>query len=297
MFFASCAHRFSVFGITIICVSFFNPCLVCAEVASFITGECVCDSSLDQTICNYTVFSGSPALSRFVLPMCAECEGRFKVSSPFFTFQEPQTYNDRDLGQVYGIMSDQRMNEKQVAGFTVTYDCICSTGVTTVRAVRVDNSSSELFTVPGATKCPPRYCVKVSLEGSESGFRVKKPGVFAAPLATMLVKSNVAAKIKFCSFGNLTPVAGGGTESISMRYATAPVGQTEPPAAFMDSCHFKNHQLFVPRNVQFQFSLWARIEVTNEIPACEYSHDAVIQLTLENFSTNDDVHYNEDVNY
>ena len=263
--------------------SFACPQIVGAEMPSLITGECVYDSSLAQTTCNYTVFSGRPALSYFIFPICANCADQFTVSSPFFTFQEPQAYNDQFCGEVFGIKADQELAEEQVATFSIVYNGLCSTGVSIVYAALKGEADCELFPVPGVIDCPPVPSVRWSLQAREFGFQIKKPGAYAACLTTMTIESNMQVNVKFESFGDLIATECASAGSIPMHYATAPVGQQRPPADFLTPDEFNARAVVVPQDAAaFEFSLWARIVVTNETSACEYRNNPVIQLVLEN---------------
>jgi len=264
-------------------ICFASPQIVGAEVPSLITGECVYDSSLAQTICNYTVFSGRPALSYFIFPICANCADQFTVSSPFFTFQEPQTYNDQFCGEIFGIKADQELAEEKVTTFSIVYNGLCSTGVSIVYAALKWEANCVFFPVPGVIDCPPVPSVRWSLQAREFEFQIKKPGAYAACLTTMTIESNMQVNVKFESFGDLIATECASAGSILMHYATAPVGEQRPPSDFLTPEEFNKHALVVPQDATaFKFSLWARIVVTNETSACEYHNNPVIQLILEN---------------
>jgi len=265
-------------------ICFASPQIVRAEVPSLITGECVYDSSLAQTICNYTVFSGRPALSHLIFPIPANCVERFTVSSPFFTFQEPQTYNDQFCGEIFGIKADQELDEGQVETFTITYDGAETLDIDVVYVALKGEANCELFPVPGVIDCPPVPSVRWSLQAREFEFQIKKPGAYAACLTTMTIESNMQVNVKFESFGDLIATECASAGSILMHYATAPVGEQRPPLDFLTPDEFNAHALVVPQDATaFEFSLWARIVVTNETSACEYRNNPVIQLILENF--------------
>ena len=81
-----------------------------AQLKSLISGECDCDSLTGQLVCEYTVYSGIPALSHIIFPLAENCVEVFSVTSPFFTFGSPQLHKDNFCGEIFGIKADQELN-------------------------------------------------------------------------------------------------------------------------------------------------------------------------------------------
>lgn len=258
------------------------------DVQSGIGGDCECDEESQTTTCTYTVISGRPALSHLLFPIPENCVGRFTVTSPFYTFSAPQTFNDQFCGEVFGIKADQELPEGQMTTFTITYEDVCDDGTigmvfATVFAALKGGPNCELIPVQGVVDCPLVPCVDWSLDASEFDFYIRKPGIFASRLATMTVEANTQVNITFESFGDLVPVQASESDPIAAFYATAPAEQPNPPALFLVPADFNQQVLIIPGDDEpHQFSLWSKI--VNEIAttACEYHDAATITLTLEN---------------
>jgi hypothetical protein len=264
----------------VLCLAGFSQA---AAQDSFIVGDCFCDSAANKTICEYTVFSGYPALSHLIFPIPVNCVEQFTVSSPYFTFDPAQTFVDPINGDVYGIRTIEEPPEGQTERIIITYDGICTLGTDFVRAATKTDPTWNLFPVPAVIDCPPIPFIEVSLESTEFLFQIKRPGVYAARLFTMSVRSNMAVTVRFRSFDDLAPVEGTGGGSIPTSYAAAPVTQDEPPDEFMNPGDFNAYSMHVRQDVVHSgFSLWARLVVTNATSAYEYGDNAIIQLVLEN---------------
>lgn len=253
-----------------------------AEVQSAITGVCECDSASWKTTCTYTIFSGRPALSHLIFPMVPNCFDRYTITSSFFEFGEPTTHLSKWCGEILGIKSDQEVPERTVESFTITYEGVGALGVGTVYAALKGGTQCELFPVPGVIDCPQLPCVDWSLDGSVFDFNVRKPGTYAGPLATMTIEASAPVNISFASFGDLASIEPG-AGSIAAWYATTPAGQTSPPAQFLTPLSFNQQIISIPGdNAEHRFSIWSKIVVGRENPACEYHDEATIVLELEN---------------
>lgn len=267
-------------GCLVICLA--SPLLVNAQ-DSYITGGCYCDYETRQTICTYEVFSGSPALSHMIFPMVPDCYDQFITTSDFFNFDTLQSYQDNFCGEIYGMKADQELEEGQWATFTITYDGLFPTGMGVVYAALKGGPNCEVFPVEGVIDCTPPPCIKWSLDASVFDFRIRKPGTYAACLALMTVESNWQINIGFDSFGDLIPVLPYGSGQIPAFYATAPAEQASPPEQFLTPADFDQQVLVVPIGAgEYRFSLWGKIEIGDEVTACEYGDEAIISLELEN---------------
>ncbi len=248
-----------------------------------IVGDCVYDSVTFQMTCTYVVFSGIPALSHLIFPIPKNCDQSYTVISPYFNFESPQTYTDVFCGEIYGIKSDRELGEGQVEQFTVIYDGVQSYDVGTIYAALKGGANCEIFSVPAVIECPLVPSLRLSLEATDFVFKIKKPGAYGARLATMSLTSNTPVSISFKEFGELVPAEGFDQNAIPAYYATAPFTRETPPDNFLSPIDFNNHIINIPGDeIEYRFSIWTRIEVTNQNSACEYTNKAVIQLLLEN---------------
>ncbi len=252
-----------------------------ASIRSIIVGECDCDSVSQTVTCTYTVVSGIPGLSHLVFPMPPNCVENFTFSSEFFNFEEPAAIRNPHCEDAFGLLDEQGMGDGQEETFTITYDACYPIGE--VYALIKSGRNCEMIPVPGVVDCPFVPCVEWSLDASAFNFYVRKPGIFASRLATMIVEGNIDLNITFESFGDLLPVAGSGSGAIPAFYATAPAAEPNPPLLFLTPADFNQQGLTIPGDEQeHRFSLWSKIEVTNVVTGCEYQNEAAITLTLEN---------------
>ncbi len=257
-----------------------------AQVRSLISGECDCDSLTGQTLCEYTVLSGSPALSHIIMPIAENCAEIFSITSPFFTFGSPQLHKDNFCGEIFGIKADQELAEGQMTTITIIYDGCFRLGVDVIYAALKGGPNCELFPVEGVVDCDPPSCIKWSLDAEVVDFQIRKPGAYTSCLATMTLEANCQVNVGFESFGDLIPVRSTDQDPISAFYATTPPDQTDPPAEFLPPADFNQHTLVVPMDAgEYRFSIWGKIVIGNEVTACEYGDDATISLELENHIT------------
>ena len=99
---------------------------------------------------------------------------------------------------------ERELADLQEETFTVTYDACYPIGE--VYALLKSGSNCELIPVPGVIDCSSIPCVEWAIDASIFNFFVKKPGIFASRLATMMVEGNIGVNIAFESFGDLLPL-------------------------------------------------------------------------------------------
>lgn len=281
MLFKSGLARIFTRVLAIIC--FASPQIVGAEVPSSITGECYYDYETRQTICTYEVFSGTPALSHMIFPMIPVCVDKFTVTSDFFNFETVQTYYDNFCGEIYGMKADQELGEGLMADFTIIYDDLFPLGMGTVYAALKGGPNCQIFPVDGVIDCTFQPNCEFSLDFNVYDFHIRKPGVFAGPLATMTATSNLPINITFESFGDLNPVQASGSTPIPAFYATAPAELPDPPAQFFAPVDFNQQVVIIPADeAEHRFSIWSKLMVGKEISSCEYMDGAIIRVEIEN---------------
>lgn len=253
------------------------------RIPSRIVGVCDFDSVTQQTICRYTVYSGSPGLSHLLFPIPLNCARRFTITSPLFTFSGPQTFSSKWCGTIYGLKAEQDLKDRQVTTFTIAYEGISPLGIGIVYAGLKGGTSCEQFPVPGVADCQTLPCVQWSLDATEFDFRIRKPEVLAGRLATMTVQGNTSATVTFSLFDNLNPINGSGSAAIPAFYVITPPEQTVPPLQFLPPALFNQQVLTIPGDeVPHRFSIWSKIESDVSTKACDYRNDAIITLTVGN---------------
>jgi len=273
--------RLKAITYAVLCLAAFSQ--AGAQEKSLINGDCVYDPATNQTTCTYQVFSGIPALSHLIFPIPENCVGRFTVSSSFFQFGTAQIYNDPFCGSIYGIKADQEVPEGHSEMFTVTYDAAKSFDIGLVYAALKGGPGCQWFSVPAVMDCSFQPDCHFSLDYTVHDFSVKKPGVYAGTVATMVAVSNLPINITFESFGDLNPVQSMGTGQIPAFYATAPAELTEPPEQFLTPADFNQQVVIIPGDEQeHRFSIWLKLMVSKQISACEYENNAVIRVEIEN---------------
>jgi hypothetical protein len=124
--------------------------------------------------------------------------------------------------------------------------------------------------------------IEWSMDGTDFGFLVRRPGVYTTCVTTMVIEANADASIRFESFGDLQPVTEGGSLPISASYAVASPDATAPPAVYLSPADFNEQSMVAPANTPYRLALWSKIVIENATAGCDYEDEATIRLELIN---------------
>lgn len=247
-----------------------------------IGGDCVYDEQMGAVVCTYSAASYIMVPARVYFPVPESCLDSIEIASPCLEFEGPGEYCSEACGDFYGYRSNVLPEPAQEFFFTVIYHGATEEylGVLTIASGAAGACFS--YDLPGVIGCYEEPYCEWSFDATEAGFYLRKPGEYAGRWCNVTIESNVDMSLHFTGFENLMPAEVQGP-AIPVWHNFGAYDSPTPPPGWFTAEQFNEQVVGVEAGAETtRFSIWSRVQMTNETTAGEYSDEATITVVLEN---------------
>jgi hypothetical protein len=250
-----------------------------------IDGDCVYDEQSGAVICTYSVTLYAMVPSRVYFPVPETCLDSVEIDSPCLEWEGPAEYCSDACGDFFGYRSELLTVIGQEIFFTIVYHGATEEylGVLTVGSGVGGDCVS--FDLPGVIGCYEEPYCDWSFDATEAQFYLRKPGNYAGRWCDVTLESNVDMSLHFSGFEDLMPDGSQGG-AIPVWHGIGEYDTPTPPPGWFTAAQFNEQVVSVDGEAEItQFSIWTRVEMTNETTVGDYSDEATITVVMENNRT------------